>query len=254
MVFTLHDLAIMKLLLLGLLVGCGSTNPLDPGGGDSTGTGTSTLVVNGVVTAQPRVPAAKEPTDFDTNFTVRITANNLPVTTGTVSLTSTAGVVELTFQPGGNTINDAWVGTASGYEEVYQLDVVSGADNVKGVRVDGPDIHTFTDPLAGATVDSTLALPIAWARGSVADVATVRVGDGGGNGGGGGGGAITITDTGTYSLAPASLHAQKDKAQPNTIHLRRTNRVTPTGAAGGSELDVSIDNTIDVVAQPDPNA
>jgi len=40
----------------------------------------------------------------------------------------------------------------------------------------------------------------------------------------------------------------------NTIRLTRTNRVTLTGAAGGSDLSVSIENEIDTVAQINPNA
>jgi hypothetical protein len=55
-------------------------------------------------------------------------------------------------------------------------------------------------------------------------------------------------------MAPASLRSSKDRSQANTIRLTRTNRVTPTGAAGGSELSVSIENEIDTVAQINPAA
>ena len=126
--------------------------------------------------------------------------------------------------------------------------MISGPDTVRGVRVDGPDIHTFSAPLAGAVVDSTVALPLAWKRRSPADAAVLRVGDGRGGDG------ITIADTGSYMMASASLSSSKDRAQTNTIRLTRTNRVTPVGAAGGSQLSVSIVNSIDVVAQINPNA
>ncbi|TMQ18398.1 MAG: hypothetical protein E6J91_07890 [Deltaproteobacteria bacterium] len=76
----------------------------------------------------------------------------------------------------------------------------------------------------------------------------LRVGDGRGGDG------ITIADTGSYMMASASLSSSKDRAQTNTIRLTRTNRVTPVGAAGGSQLSVSIVNSIDVVAQINPNA
>lgn len=239
---------------LCLVVGaCGTSSPLDPGSGDSTGSGTGKLVVNGNATAQPNVPNATQPSDFVTDFSVQITLNNVVITTGTVTMTSSSGAVMLTFHPnqGGG---GRWEGTGAGYDEVYQLDVISGPDTVRGVRVDGPDIHTFSAPLAGAVVDSTVALPLAWKRRSPADAAVLRVGGGGGGNGPVGAIAITIADTGSYMIAWASLNSSKDRAQTNTIRLTRTNRVTPAGAAGGSELSVAIENSIDVVAQINPNA
>lgn len=233
---------------LSFVVGaCGSNSPLDPGAGDNAGTGTATLVVNGRANAQPRVPNATMPSDFDTEFSVSISLNNTPITTGTVTMTSTSGKVELTFNSNQGNVG-RWQGAGAGYDEVYQLDVVSGPDNIKGVRVDGPDIHSFAAPLAGAVVDSTIALPLSWHRSQTADAAVLEVnGDAFGNG-------ITIADSGNYMMAAASLKSAKDKAQANTIRLTRTNRVMPTGAAGGSELSVSIENEIDVVAQINPNA
>lgn len=239
---------------LGLIIvgACSSSDPFDPGSGDSAGSGTGTLVVQGAVSAQPRVAAAMTPADFDSEFAVEVALGGVPVTSGTVTMTSKSGKVALVFEPGQNTDAGAWRGQAATYDEVYQLDVASGTDRVTGVRVDGPDIHWFTAPTVGATVDATQALPLTWDRGEAADVAALRDGDGGGGGGGGNG--LVIPDSGTYSLAPGSLHSEKDKAQPNTLRLQRTNRVTPAGAAAGSELDVSVTNTVDVVAQPNPNA
>jgi hypothetical protein len=232
--------------LLSFAVGaCGSSGPLDPGSGDSAGSGTATLVVDGNASAHPSVANATQPSDFSTDFSVRITLNNVAITTGTVTMTSSSGDVPLTFRANANN-GGHWEATGAGYDEVYQLDVVSGADAVHGVRVDGPGIHTFSAPMAGASVDSTVALPLAWNRSSTADAAVLRVSDGGDG--------VTIADTGNYMMAPASLKSSKDHAQPNTIQLTRTNRVTPAGAAGGSELSVSIENTIDVVAQINPNA
>src|SRR4051812_16609690 len=143
----------MKLTLIAstIVLGLGgcSSSELDPGAGDSPGKGTNTLAVDGNVSANPRVTNAQSAADFDTDFSVRVTLNGVQVTTGIVQLTSNAGTVELTFQGTGG--DARWRGTQAGYEEVYILDVESGADNVKGVRVDGPDIHTFKAPTAGAT-------------------------------------------------------------------------------------------------------
>lgn len=238
----------MRTLLLAFVMttGCGSSNPLDPGAGDNAGTGTSTLVVNGAAIARPQIANAQSSTDFQTSFDVRITLNNAAVTTGTVTMTSASGEVPLVFNANGNN-GGHWSADVAGYDEVYQLDVISGTDTVKAVRVDGPDIHTFATPTAGQVVDSTMPLALAWHRNDTADEAVLRVGDGGNNG-------LTITDAGSYSLAAGSLKSAKDKAEPNTLLLTRTNRVTPAGAAGGSELVVGVANTIDVVAQINPNA
>jgi len=216
-----------------------SHNPLDPGAGNSAGHGTSTLTVNGEATAHPRLSNASKATDFDTDFSVRVTLNNQPVTTGTVTMMSSLVNVALTFNTNGN---GRWEGTAAGYDEVYRMDVISGADNVEGVIVDGPDIHVFTAPTAGASMDSTIANTMTWNRGEAADSAEFGISDT----------QLAIPDSGTYSIPPSTLRAEKDQSRPNTLRLTRTNRVTPSGAAGGSEMSVSVDQELDVVALPNP--
>jgi hypothetical protein len=136
-----------------------------------------------------------------------------------------------------------WEATAPGYDEVYILDVESGPDNVHGVRVDGPDIHVFTAPTAGASVNSTLVVPIAWDRQDSAQSASIDTDNVD---------HLSISDTGTFSLPAGSLKAEKDTVHSNTIKIERTNRVTPAGAQGGSELTVSVENEIDVIVQPNP--
>ena len=233
---------------LVLLAACGTHSPLDPGAGDNPGTGTGTLLVTGSATAQGRITNATQPGDFTTGFSVHVQLAMAPVTTGTVTITSLHTMLTLTFNPNGGGNGGRWEGSANGYDEVYQLDVVSGADKVEAVRVDGPDIHSFTAPIAGASLDSTMPVTVTWARIQTADEARFQSD----NGGGGGGNAITIPDTGTYSMAPGSMRTDKTAARTNTLQLTRTNRLTPTGAAVGSELAVSVVNDIDVVALPCP--
>lgn len=232
-------------IVLGLgLTACGGSD-LDPGAGDSAGTGTATLVVDGSVSANPRLTNAQAPGDFDTELSVRVSLNNAPVTTGVVTLTSASGTVTLTFQPAGNGQDNRWRGSAPGYDEVYILDVDSGADNVHDVRVDGPDIHTFQTPTAGATVDATMPLDVKWSRDDEADSTEIDTEELD---------HVAITDSGDYALTANALKSKKDQAQENRITVTRTNRVTPRGAAGGSELSVSVENRIDVVAMPNPLA
>ncbi|HWO22384.1 MAG TPA: hypothetical protein VNO30_26680 [Kofleriaceae bacterium] len=219
---------------------CGGSD-LDPGAGSDPGEGTSTLLVDGNVTARPRLVNARARGEFDTEIRVRVSLNQLPVTAGTVEVTSAGGTVALAFDP--TSEGGRWVGTAAGYDEVYILDVRSGEDFVEGVRVDGPDIHVFTAPTAGLTVDSTQPLRVTWDADQTADSASIDTEELD---------RVSITDTGEYMLAAGALKAEKDKAHENTLELVRTNRVTPAGAVGGSELSVGIENRIQVVAQPNP--
>jgi hypothetical protein len=222
------------------LAACGGSD-LDPGSGDDPGTGTSTLMVDGSVSANSRLSNARTAGEFDTEFSVRIQLNGQNVTQGTVTMTSSSGTVVLAYNQDNN---GRWRGNGAGYDEVYILDVDSGLDYVHDVRVDGPTIHTFSEPLAGATVDATLPLMVKWneknADSAAIDAENID--------------RISIADTGTYSVSAGALKSEKDKARENQIRLTRTNRVTPRGATGGSELSVSVENEITVVAMPNPNA
>jgi hypothetical protein len=217
---------------------CGGSDT-DPGAGDDPGKGTSTLLINGDITARPRIANARDPGDFETEISVRATLGQQPVALGSVMVTSSSGMVPLTFRAD----RARWEGTAAGYDEVYILDVQSGADAVEGVRVDGPDIHVFTAPTAGATLDSTQPLRVTWDSDQTADSASISVGDIE---------RLAIPDSGDYTLSPGSLRAERDQARENTIYLSRMNRVTPAGAVGGSDFSVTIENRIVVVAQPNP--
>lgn len=222
-----------------LLFAACSHDPLEPGAGSDPGTGTNTLLVEGGASAEPHVPNARNPADFSTDFSVRIQLNGQDVTTGTVTMQSQVLTVNLTYNAGEN----RWQGTAAGYDEVYRLDVVSGADAVHGVVVDGPDIHFITAPLAGASLDSTVANDVKWDRGEGAQLCSIRTNriD-----------RLTIADNGLYSMPPGSLEASKDATKENDIEIRRSNNVVPAGAIGGSMMTVSIRNDVTVLALPNP--
>lgn len=226
-------------LLLGFAA-CGGSD-LDPGAGDDPGSGTNTLQVNGSARAEPRLANARNSGEFTTEFSVRLLLNGQNVTSGTVTMTSSSGTVVLAYEQdnGGR-----WRGSGAGYDEVYILDVDSGNDNVHDVRVDGPSIHTFSEPQAGATVDASLPLMVKWSS-KGADTAAIDAENLD---------RVSIDDSGSYMLAANALKSEKDKPKENQISISRTNRVSPAGAIGGSELAVTVDNDISVIAMPNPTA
>ena len=229
----------LRFLTLALLAACGSSDPFDPGVGNSAGDGTSTLFVDGNVSAEARATNAQTNADFSTDFSVRLQLNGQNVTQGAVvKVSSSTGEFLLTLGD-----NERWTGRAPTYDEVYRLDVDFGADNVHGVRVDGPDIHTFDKPLVGATVDSTMPLELDWSRSDTAMLASLNTENLE---------RVAITDTGKYTLAAGALKAEKDQARTNTIELSRTDMVTPAGAIAGSQFTVRVRNDIQVVVQPNP--
>lgn len=230
---------------LALLSAC-SSNPLDPGAGDNGGTGTGTLSVDGTASARPNGTTASQPSDFKTGFEIDIKLGTTEVTTGTVTVTSSSGKTTLTFD---QTTTNRWIGTANGYDEVYQLDVNTGTDNVEGVRVDGPDIHTITAPSASASIDSTMMTSVAWARGEAAQNAMLHLDDTSG-----GNGDLPVTDSGSFSIPANTFQAQKDQTRPATVSLTRSNQITPAGATPGSSMTVSIENDVDVLVLANPNA
>lgn len=221
------------------LAACGGGSDTDPGSGSDPGEGTNTLLVSGNVEASPALTNARTAAEFSTDFEVQITLNNNGVTTGTVTVTSSTGKYPLAYVGG----TGKWEGRANGYDEVYILDIVSGTDEVTGVRVDGPDFHTFVKPTAGATVDSTLPLEVTWDSDQDADTSAIRADkiD-----------WVSIPDTGKFMLGVGALDADPDQAKQNELRLMRLNRVVPAGAIAGSEFSVRIENRIDVIVAPNP--
>ena len=227
--------------LAAATAGC-SSDPLEPGSGHATGSGTSTLYINGQAAASPRFANAPSSADYITDFALGVSLGGLRISTGTVTVTSQSGSVDLVWHDNGGAFGQ-WDGFLPGYDEVYQLDVVAGPDEVHGVIVDGPDIAVFTAPTAGATLDATVANTLTWTRDDAAEIATFRADEID---------RVTITDTGSYSLAPGSLKYDNNQARQNTLELRRSNHVVPAGAVAGSDFTVLIEQQLEVVAQPVP--
>lgn len=228
------------LITSAVLAGCGGGG-LSPGVGDDPGTGTGTLLVDGDVSAVPAIDNAQDAADFTTEVSIRIGKAGVPVTTGEVTIDSFAGTFPLVFDPSQD--GGRWRTTLTGYAQVYELNVTAGDDTVEGVRVDGPDVHWFDAPVAGATVDASLPLAVEWSRDRQAAGATIQTRERD---------AVGIVDSGDYMLAAGMLRSKATETEQETLELRRDARVAPAGAVGGSELRVRITNRIDVVVAPCP--
>jgi hypothetical protein len=226
------------------LAACGGVGALDPGAGNDPGHGTGTLAVVAAVYALPHQGQAHTGADFDVSFLVRVTRNREPVTAGSVTVTSATGKVSLTFCFGPT--GPVWAGFATGYDEVYLLDVVAGPDRLEGVRVDGPGIHAFSEPAEGASIDATARLDVAWDRDQPAELAAIRPEPGD---------WIAIDDSGSYSLPPGAFRAGGSTMRQHTLRLARTNRVSLASGDGDGDdpsFSVTVENDVHVIEPPLP--
>jgi hypothetical protein len=218
--------------LVAALAACGSD--LDPGSGDDPGTGSQTLFVDADVEASPVVTNASSATGFQTSFAVRVRKNNVDVTQGVVTITSNGGATTLIF----DAAEARWRGTQASYHEVYVLSVDGGEDHVDGVRVDGPALHHFTEPLPGAVVNATLPLMVRWAREEAAATTsfdTEEINE------------LEIADTGSYAVPTGGLKSNGNEPTEERLRLDRSSRVSPAGAIAGSSVRVRVRNEIDVL-------
>jgi hypothetical protein len=204
--------------------------------GDDPGDGTGTLLVEGSASAEPAIGNSTDPSNFTTRFEVRVARDGIDVSDGVVEVRSTFGAVALLF----DTVTKRWRGGQPGYFETYQLAVTTEMGTVEGVRVDGPDIHAFTAPSPGATVDSRLPLDITWTRNDTAEAAALRTRDI----------DVAIGDNGMYALAANSLRSKPDQTEDERLEVTRTQRITPAGGVVGSSWRVSIRNQLELVVLP----
>jgi hypothetical protein len=149
-------LAIALLVLITGGLSCGDESPVEPVSGNdpaSSGEGTGTLHV--VVDVQGRSANVGAP---QTQFVATITDELGAPVSGTVIVSGRFGDLRLTEDTPGS-----YSALRAGYETgSYTLNVTSGPDNVTGVTVQAPDIHTITTPTANEVVEANTALNVRW--------------------------------------------------------------------------------------------
>jgi hypothetical protein len=215
------------------ICGCGGDDLPD---GDSLGDGNNVLTVSASVEASALFDNARDRNDFATTFEVQLSRSGVDVDDAIVTIESDAGVIDLVRDGGGE-----YQGAQGGYHEIYRLDVDAGVDFVHGVRIDGPDIHTFRSPIPGATVPGNQDLIVEWDRGERAESVQIetRAMD-----------QLSIDDGGEFAVPASGLDWDNEEIRDERIRLERTNRLSPAGAAGESSLGVTVRNQIEILVAP----
>lgn len=116
----------------------------------------------------------------------------------------------------------------------FRLDVVKAADNVSGVVVGGPGVHSITTPLKNDTVAVNQPLLVRWTVPSKARSAELETRDFG---------PITLPDSGSYRIAGVDNPARPDQR----IRVFRFNEVDMVGGLIGSRLRVKVRKTVEPV-------
>jgi hypothetical protein len=221
-----------RLWLLGVaMFAPACSDSVDVGSGDDAGSGTRTLHVEG------EVSGSSNGTSFSTSFTVNISKSGVPVTDAKVTITSRTGHYVL-----GSDIRfpGKWSHIADGYEQIYVLDVESGADTIRDVRVDGPRPVVFTSPADDSTIDPASPLEVRWEP-EAAELTSLLINPQAAS-------FMKIEDSGSFTI-PANTLAP-NAAGSHGVGLIRTNTVTPAGAVEGSSMLVSTNAFLHVCDRP----
>ncbi|MCA9669493.1 MAG: hypothetical protein KC503_28055 [Myxococcales bacterium] len=213
--------------------GRGDSLPGDAVSGDaygSGGSGNGVLRVSAVIEASEEVDNASSADQFKAELTVDVTRAGAAVTDAVVTIASSAGTVTLSHEGSGR-----YTAEQAGYARRYQLDVVAGADAVRGVRAEGPRIHTIDNPSEGARHPTAQPLEVRWTAGSATEVTveSERMP------------RATTTDSGRFSIAGTYLTAEAGKEETDRVRVRRSNVQLAAGGSAGSDVTVLVRNQVE---------
>jgi hypothetical protein len=194
---------------------------------DDPGTGSGTLYVRATVSAVSELPDERDPDQYISRFQAVVWAvDQRELAIESVTVTSPAGPVELTFTPDGG-----WWGEQYGYHQTYTLDIDAGDDYLSGARLVGPDLHTIESPAQSGTVSGREDLTVTWAHDQVADYAQVRTVNLD---------ATAAEDAGEF-IVPARMLNVSEQGSADRVHVRRGNLLMPAGAAPDSTFSVEVE-------------
>jgi hypothetical protein len=212
-------------VLVATALGCGGGTATSH---NNAGTGTSTLLVTGVIDASMSNGAPA------TNFTVTLRdglGNRVSAATVTISNSGLPnGSVSLVeVQAGSGRYQNSMAQFPSGD---FGLSVTRNTDNVQGVVVGGVGMHTINAPTRNAVVPANQPLAVSWTTPSTAKQATISTNNFNG---------ISTADTGTYTIAATSN--PPNAAQ--TLFVSRFNEVDIAGGLAGSHLRLTFTASVD---------
>ena len=214
-------------IMAGTLIGCGGgTEPVvernDPG------TGSLTLKVTADIDAKDVVGG------FITDFDVKVEdAGGNPISGATVIIKNPSlGEITLLETSAGS---GKYIAVRNSFPSGdFELSVVLGSDNVQGVILGGPGVHTITAPLANDSVPSLQSLIVTWNSPSQAKSAEVETRDYG---------PVVVPDTGAVMVPSLENVARADQR----IRIYRLNEVGINGGLPGSRLKVEVRQTVEPV-------
>ena len=226
----LATLGMIGATLLGTAAACGdSTGPATSR--NNPGNGTSTLKVTADIDAKD------DPTvigGFTTDYIVSVRDGlGNPVSGASVTIKNASlGTIAL---PETAPASGDYLLTGNTFPSGdFQLDVVRGTDNVRGVILGGPSVHAITAPVKNATVPALQPLTVRWTVPSRAKNAEVETRDFG---------PVTIPDTGAYVVPGPSNPARPDQR----VRVFRFNDVDIAGGITGSRLRVEVRQTVEPI-------
>lgn len=212
--------------IIATLLACGGGGSTGPAvSRNNPGTGSSTLTV----TAD--IDGANVPGGYSTDYTVSVRdglGNKVSGATVTISNPS-LGTLTLPESPAGS--GDYFNTKLSFPAGDFQLDVVRGTDNVRGVILGGPDVHMVTAPVAGSVATAGQPMTVRWSLTSRSKAATIDTRNFG---------PLVLPDTGAYTILGANNPANANQR----VRVSRYNEVDIAGGLPGSRLRVTVENTI----------
>jgi hypothetical protein len=113
----------------------------------------------------------------------------------------------------------------------FRLDVIRGADNVRGVVLGGPGVHAIVSPTTGSTATAGQSMTVRWSVPSRAKVAEVENKDFG---------PFAVPDTGAFTIGGAFNPANPDQE----IKVSRYNEVDIAGGILGSRMRVTVESVV----------
>lgn len=224
--------AAMMVTVLGAVLACGGDGTGPATSRNNPGTGTSTLHVDTDIEAQDQTGGT-----FTTVFAVSVRDGlDNPVSGATVTITNvTLGTVTLTEAVAGTGVYGAFRPSFPSGD--FRLEVVRGTDNVRGVVLGGPGLHTITVPTANATVTAGQPMTVRWSVPTRAKNAELETRDFG---------PAVLPDTGAYTIPGINNPARTDQR----IRVYRYNELDIAGGLSGSRMRVTVRNTVEpIVAQ-----